>query len=67
MAQEAVERSGDARLRLMAQAIRHEQRGGITLMSGVSGPVAVKDATSELQAPALSSGTGDHGEGVGRA
>ena len=56
MAQEAIERSGDLRLRLMAQAIRHEQRGEIALMHGLSGPAAVQAAISNLLTPAKPSG-----------
>jgi uncharacterized protein (DUF305 family) len=57
MAQEAIERSGDLRLRLMAQAIRHEQRGEIALMHGLSGPAAVRAAISNLLKPAKPSGS----------
>jgi hypothetical protein len=56
MAQEAIERSGDLRLRLMAQAIRHEQRGEIALMHGASGPDAVRAAVVNLLAPAKPNG-----------
>ena len=56
MAQEAIERSGDLRLRLMAQAIRHEQRGEIALMHGLRRPAAVRAAISNLLKPAKPSG-----------
>jgi len=42
--------SGDLRLRLMAQAIRREQKGEIALMKNVSGIEAVRQATRNMSA-----------------
>ncbi|MET4842587.1 hypothetical protein [Bradyrhizobium japonicum] len=42
--------SGDARLRLMAHAIRHEQQGQIALMDRVQGIKAVRRATRNMLA-----------------
>jgi uncharacterized protein (DUF305 family) len=44
MANQAWQRPGDIRLRLMAQAIRHEQQGEIALMHGAAGVGAVAAA-----------------------
>jgi uncharacterized protein (DUF305 family) len=52
MADEAMRQAGDLRLRLMAQAIRHNQRGEIELMHGTDGIAAVKLATEALFVPA---------------
>ena len=41
---------GDPRLRAMAHAIRHEQRGEIALMHGESGIAAVVSATRTMLA-----------------
>jgi uncharacterized protein (DUF305 family) len=49
MADEAMRRAGDPRLRVMAHAIRHSQRGEIMLMHGVSrGPEVAAAAASAL-------------------
>jgi uncharacterized protein (DUF305 family) len=53
MADEAMRRAGDPRLRVMAHAIRHSQRGEIVLMQGVSrGPEVAAAAASALLLPA---------------
>jgi uncharacterized protein (DUF305 family) len=52
MADEALREAGDIRLRLMAHATRHAQRGEIELMNGVEGVEAVKSATLSLFVPA---------------
>jgi uncharacterized protein (DUF305 family) len=62
MAQEAMDRGGDPRLVVMAQAIRHEQRGEIALMHGIGGLDAVRQAVSDLVAPA---GSADVERGAG--
>jgi hypothetical protein len=41
MADAQLRDGSDLRLRIMAQAIRHEQQGEIALMHGVDGPSAV--------------------------
>ena len=68
MADEAMRQAGDPRLRIMSQAIRHEQRGEIELMRGASGLAAVASALSGLLAPASAGvaerrndGQGGHG------
>jgi uncharacterized protein (DUF305 family) len=48
MADEEWNRDGDARLRIMAHAIRHEQQGEIALMEGVEGIQAVVEATRNM-------------------
>ncbi|MFC1460142.1 DUF305 domain-containing protein [Microvirga arabica] len=52
MADEALREASDIRLRLMAHATRHAQRGEIELMHGTEGWQAVKSATLSLFAPA---------------
>ncbi|WP_114946016.1 DUF305 domain-containing protein [Microvirga calopogonii] len=52
MADEAMREAGDLRLRLMAHATRHAQRGEIELMHGSRGLAAVKSATLSLFLPA---------------
>lgn len=52
MADEAMGRADDPRLRIMAQGIRHEQRGEIALMHGVEGLDAVRVALGDLVLPA---------------
>ena len=52
MADEAMREAGDIRLRLMAHATRHAQRGEIELMHGSQGFAAVKSATLSLFLPA---------------
>lgn len=52
MADEALHRAGDIRLRLMSHATRHAQRGEIELMHGTEGVEAVKAATLALVVPA---------------
>lgn len=52
MADEAMRQAGDLRLRLMAHATRHAQRGEIELMHGSQGFQAVKSATLSLFLPA---------------
>ena len=52
MADEALREAGDIRLRLMAHATRHAQRGEIELMQGSEGWAAVKSATLSLIVPA---------------
>jgi uncharacterized protein (DUF305 family) len=52
MADEALREASDIRLRLMAHATRHAQRGEIELMHGSEGLAAVKSATLSLLAPA---------------
>lgn len=51
MADEALREADDIRLRLMAHATRHAQRGEIELMHGSEGLAAVKAATMSLFAP----------------
>jgi uncharacterized protein (DUF305 family) len=51
MADEAMHRAGDPRLRVMAHAIRHEQRGEIALLQGRHGRDAVALADRALVAP----------------
>jgi uncharacterized protein (DUF305 family) len=59
MAQEAMDRAGDPRLHVTAQAIWHEQRGEIALVRGAVGLDIVRDPVSDLVAPAGSAeGTG---------
>ena len=50
MADDEWHSSGDLRLRLMAQAIRHEQQGEIALMKNVNGIEAVRHATRNMLA-----------------
>jgi uncharacterized protein (DUF305 family) len=57
MADEAISQAGDPRLKLMSQAIRHEQRGEIELMHGTEGFAATMAALSAQIEPA--------GEGFG--
>jgi uncharacterized protein (DUF305 family) len=57
-ANEALERAGDIRLKLMAHAIWHEQRGEIALMHGTKGIPAVKAAVAALFAPTRGGGGG---------
>ncbi|WP_119156436.1 DUF305 domain-containing protein [Caldimonas tepidiphila] len=52
MADAALHRAGDPRLRLMSHAIVHEQRGEIALMHGVEGVPAVTMATRAMWARA---------------
>jgi uncharacterized protein (DUF305 family) len=52
MADEAIRKAGDLRLKLMAQGIRHNQRGEIELMHGTEGLPAVKAAFLALTASA---------------
>ncbi len=52
MAEEALRRAADPRLRVMAHAIRHEQRGEIALMQGVEGWAAVRIAVENTLRPA---------------
>lgn len=73
MADEALVRAGDVRLKLMSHAIRFQQRGEIALMQGATGPraVALALAVSHLFAPwgsalvdrPLSGERGDAGDG----
>ncbi|ACL56192.1 DUF305 domain-containing protein [Methylobacterium nodulans] len=51
MADEAMRRAGDPRLRLMAQAIRHGQRGEIDLMHGAAGLAASRAAVANFLLP----------------
>jgi uncharacterized protein (DUF305 family) len=52
MADDAMRRASDPRLKLMSHAIRHEQRGEIELMRGVGGAAAMASAVSSSLAPA---------------
>lgn len=52
MADRAAASPGDLRVRFMAQAIRHQQRGEIALMHGVDGSPAVRLAALAMLAPA---------------
>ncbi|WP_246695107.1 DUF305 domain-containing protein [Methylobacterium sp. P1-11] len=52
MADTAMDRAVDLRLRIMAQAIHHEQRGEIALMHRVAGLDAVRAALGDLVLPA---------------
>ncbi|WP_331294518.1 MULTISPECIES: DUF305 domain-containing protein [Methylobacterium] len=52
MTDAAMDRASDLRLRIMAQAIRHAQRGEIALMHGVDGLDAVRVALGDLVLPA---------------
>jgi uncharacterized protein (DUF305 family) len=53
MADEEIRQGSDARIRVMAHAIRHEQRGEIELMRGIErGWAVVSAATSAALAPA---------------
>ena len=58
MADDAMRHAGDPRLRLMSQAIRHEQRGEIELMHGTRGAAATAAAVSSMVAP-VGAGTAD--------
>lgn len=51
MADAAIRVAGDLRLRLMAHAIRHGQRGEIELMRGREGFAAVKSAVANMLLP----------------
>lgn len=51
MADEAIRKAGDLRLKLMSHAIRHEQRGEIALMQGSRGVSAVRSAVENLLQP----------------
>ncbi|TGE02278.1 DUF305 domain-containing protein [Methylobacterium nonmethylotrophicum] len=51
MADEALSQAGDPRVRLLAHAIRHQQRGEIDLMRGVRGVAAVAAAARNLLLP----------------
>ncbi|MEZ0169523.1 DUF305 domain-containing protein [Microvirga sp. TS319] len=51
MADEALRQAGDIRLRLMAHATRHSQRGEIEMMHGTEGLAAVKAATLSMIVP----------------
>ena len=51
-ADEAISKTSDPRLKLMSQAIRHEQRGEIALMRGSRGFPAVRSAVENLLLPA---------------
>lgn len=55
MADDAMRRAGDVRLRLMAHGIRHGQRGEVQLMHDLRGWPAVRSALASLVVPA-----GDH-------
>jgi uncharacterized protein (DUF305 family) len=48
MAEEAIRRANDPRLRLMAHALRHAQKGEIALMDGARGLAAVRIALQAL-------------------
>jgi uncharacterized protein (DUF305 family) len=50
MADDEMHSRGDPRLRIMAQAIRHEQQGEIALMHGSAGLVAVRTAIRNMLA-----------------
>jgi hypothetical protein len=52
MADEALRKAGDVRLRVMSHAIRHEQRGEIALMHGTQGFAAVGLGLRAMVAPA---------------
>ena len=52
MADDAMRQADDLRLRIMAQGIRHEQRGEIALMHGLDGLAAVQMALGDLILPA---------------
>ncbi|WP_255359993.1 DUF305 domain-containing protein [Belnapia sp. F-4-1] len=52
MADEALRRAADPRLRLMSHAVRHEQRGEIALMQGIEGWAAVRTAVGNMLLPA---------------
>ncbi len=52
MADEALRRAADPRLRLMSHAIRHEQRGEIALMGGIEGWAAVRTMVEDMLLPA---------------
>src|SRR4051812_6995970 len=56
MADQELRAQGDIRLRIMAQAIRHEQQGEIALMQGVSGWPAVEHAVQNMFADNLHRG-----------
>ena len=51
MADEAMRRAADPRLKIMAHAIRHEQSGEIEMMRGTEGAEAVKAALASLLKP----------------
>jgi hypothetical protein len=51
MADEATRNAGDPRLVLMAYALRHAQRGEVSLMQGSEGAAAVKNAIASLFEP----------------
>jgi uncharacterized protein (DUF305 family) len=50
MADQEWHSGGDLRLRVMAQAIRHEQQGEIALMEGAQGIAAVRTAARNMVA-----------------
>ena len=52
MADAQLRDGSDLRLRIMAQGIRHEQRGEIALMHGLDGLAAVQVALGDLVLPA---------------
>lgn len=52
MADEALRRAADPRLKVMSHAIRHEQRGEIALMRGIEGWAAVRTAVEDMLLPA---------------
>ena len=52
MADEALRRAGDIRLRIMAHGIRHGQRGEVQLMHDLEGWDAVRSALAALVLPA---------------
>ncbi len=51
MADEALVRAADPRVRLLSHAIRHQQRGEIDLMRGAGGVAAVAAASRNLVLP----------------
>ncbi len=51
MADEALARAGDPRVRLVSHAIRHQQRGEIDLMRGARDLAAVAAAARNLLSP----------------
>jgi uncharacterized protein (DUF305 family) len=64
MADEALREASDIRLRLMAHATRHAQRGEIELMHGNVGIAAVKSATLSLVVPAGEASADWKGQGA---
>ena len=59
MADSQVRGGSDPRLRIMAQAIRHEQQGEIALMNGLSGAAAVAVAFRNMFADRVNRGRGE--------